>query len=107
MSKAITEQEFIPASERMASRGENAALVVRRNHGTIHLTYTVAERKTEDGVMYSVYAEFEDGAFRTASAVTDISGDRLAAESFCRMLAEHAVTPLSLEAIYEDRLTPD
>lgn len=106
MSKSFYGEEFVPVSARMAARGETPSLVVRRSHGGIKLTYTVAERKTEDGVTYSVYAEFEDGELRTASAVTDISDDRIAAESFCRTLAEHAVTPLSLEAIYEDMLTP-
>ena len=99
MSKSI--------EECLEKKGEHIVLHLKKNLGHAHFRYVLAEGKDENGCdTYSVYAEYTDENAHTVGGVPDFSDSREMSESFCRLLARTLATPLSLEAIYEDSLTP-
>ena len=91
--------------ERMNKRGEKPVLCMQREEGMAVFRYLVAVSKAPP-MTYSIYAEYEDGTTHTIGEIPHFSEDRDMAESFCGMLERWGVTPLSLEAIYEDIYTP-
>jgi len=93
--------------ECLEKKGEHIVLHLKKNLGNAHFRYVLSEGKNVEGcVTYSVYAEYTDGKAHTVGGVPDFSDSRELSESFCRLLARTLATPLSLEAIYEDSLTP-
>ena len=92
-------------SARMKARDEHPVLCMRREEGSAVFRYQVAVSNTSPK-SYSIYAEYEDGERYTVGEVPDFSTDRDMAESFCSMLERFGVTPLSLNAVYEDTYTP-
>ena len=92
-------------SARMAERGERKVLSLRKEEGDALYLYTVAIGKSKDA-LYSIYAEFQCGDVHTVGEIPDFSCDRDKAEGFCCMLEKFGITPLSLDAVYEDLLTP-
>ena len=89
----------------MKQRGERPILCVRREEGDAVFRYQVAVNDATPSE-YSVYAEYKDSTRYTVGEIPHFSTDRDTAESFCGMLDRFRVTPLSLEAIYEDMYTP-
>lgn len=100
--------ESIPYTieERMKEREEKTILHLSKHLGRATFRYILAERLEESSPLYSIYAEFKDEEMHTISSIPDFSPLRETAEAFCRLLAKTLATPLSLEAIYEDSLTP-
>ncbi len=92
--------------EHMERRRERPVLCLRRTEGDAIFRYAVG-MSCELPVYYSVYAEYIRGGCHTVGEIPRISQSRDAAESFCALLEHFLVTPLSLEALYEDTLTPD
>ena len=93
------------SEEKMKERGEHPVLALRKEEGDTVLRFLVAETDRHPK-QYSIYAEYFDGACHTAGDIPNFSRDRDTAESFCSMLERFGVTPFSLNAIYEDTLTP-
>ena len=91
--------------ERMAKRGERPVLLLRRIEGEGVFRYGVGVT-AHPPTQYSVYAEYSAGEMHTLSHIPSFSSDRDTAESFCSLLERFSATPLSLDAIYEDSLTP-
>ena len=102
----MNEQQPKDPEEQMRERGETVVLLLKKNLGHARFRYFLAERSVEGAPMYTVYADYRDEAIHTASAILDLTPLRETAEGFCRLLAKMLVTPLSLEDIYEDLLTP-
>lgn len=96
-------------SDRLASRikenGEHLVLSMRREENGARFRYLVAVSNTSPAT-YSVYVEYQDASRHTVGAIPRFSNDRDTAESFCSMLERFGITPLSLDAIYEDAYTP-
>ena len=90
---------------RMVERGERKVLALRKEEGDALYLYTVAIG-SEKGALYSIYAEFQCGDVHTVGEIPGFSCDRDKAEAFCCMLERFGITPLSLDAVYEDLLTP-
>ena len=88
--------------EAIGARGEKMILLLSKSLGKRHFRYAIGEGKEA----YSVYAEYKDEKTHTVGAVTDFSNEKEVAEGFCRLLSRVLATPLSLEALYEDSLTP-
>ncbi len=101
----MDEKEMTFSEEKMKERGEHPVLALRRTDGGVTLRYVVAERD-KPPKHYSIYAEYTEGACHTAGEIPCFSRDRDTAESFCTMLERFGVTPFSLDAVYEDSLTP-
>ena len=101
MNKKNTESP----SARMKARNERPVLCMRREEGTAVFRYQVAVSSSSPQ-SYSIYAEYEDGELYTVGEIPDFSTDRDMAEGFCSILERFGVTPLSLNAIYEDTYTP-
>ena len=91
--------------ERMKEKGERPVLCMRREEGTATFRYLVA---TNDAPKkeYSIYVEYRDALRHTTGEIPAFSTDRDVAETFCGMLERFGVTPLSLDAVYEDIYTP-
>ena len=89
----------------MERMGEKPVLLLRRSDGTRVFRYGVG-MATHPSVRYSVYAEYLTEGMHTLSHIPAFSIDRDTAESFCSLLERTLATPLSIEAIYEDSLTP-
>ena len=89
----------------MKKNGEKPVLCMRRDEGEAVFRYLVA-MKSASPISYSVYAEYTDATHHTVGAIPSFSYDIDTAESFCGMLERFGITPLSLEAIYEDMHTP-
>ena len=101
------ETELDSIEYRIAKRGEKIVLDLKKNLGRSCFRYAVAENeKGANGFTYSIYASYSDGEKKTVGSITDFSASREGTESFCRLLARMLATPLSLESIYEDSLTP-
>ena len=83
-------------------RGEKMILLLKKSLGKKLFRYALGEGE----LTYSVYAEYLDEKTHTVGSVPDFSNEKEPAEAFCRLLARILATPLSLEAIYEDSLTP-
>ena len=113
--------------ELIRERGEKAVLLLEKAIGTKRFRYAVGERTeivsprkseaTSDGslaldqeeatrAVYSIYAEYEDEGIHTVGKIPDFSFLLETADGFCRLLARTLATPLSLDAIYEDSVTP-
>lgn len=88
--------------EAMKARGERMILLLKKSLGKRHFRYALGEGADT----YSVYAEYKDESTHTLGSVPDFSNEKDVAEGFCRLLSRILATPLSLEAIYEDSLTP-
>lgn len=88
--------------ETMQARGERMILLLKKSLGKRHFRYALGEGADT----YSVYAEYKDESTHTLGSVPDFSNEREVAEGFCRLLSRILATPLSLEAIYEDSVTP-
>ena len=97
--------EAITLEGRMKERQEHPVLCLRREEGQAVFRYLVAVTDQRPA-RYSVYAEYTDTEHHTIGDIPHFSADRDTAESFCSMLERFGVTPLSLEAIYEDTYTP-
>lgn len=91
--------------EQMAARGERPVLLLRRTEGGREFRYGVGVT-AHPPVRYSIYAEYRATDMHTVTHIPAFSGDRDTAESFCSLLERMQATPLSLQAIYEDSLTP-
>jgi hypothetical protein len=91
--------------ERMAALGERPVLLLRRIDGERVFRYGVG-MAVHPPTRYSIYAEYRAGELHTITRIPAFSSDRDTAESFCSLLERVLATPLSLEAIYEDSLTP-
>ena len=108
-------------------REEAVSLLLEKSIGSKRFRYAVGKRevvlKEEEAkelslgssalapesaprTVYSVYAEYEDDGIHTVGKIPDFSYNKETAEGFCRLLAGILATPLSLEALYEDSLTP-
>ena len=103
--------------EAMAQRGERIVLLLKKSVGHKHFRYALGEAPAplpcisdgearREAFTYSVYAEYRDEKTHTVGVVPDFSSEKGSAEGFCRLLARILATPLSLDAIYEDSLTP-
>lgn len=92
--------------EHMERRGERPVLCLRRTEDGAIFRYAVGMSRTPP-VYYSVYAEYIRGECHTVGEIPHLSQNRDQAESFCALLEHFLITPLSLEASYEDILTPD
>lgn len=92
-------------ARRMQKNGEHPVLCMRREEGDAVFRYLVAVSNASPE-RYSVYAEYKDAKRHTLGEIPHFSSDRDAAESFCSMLERFGITPLSLEAVYEDLYTP-
>ena len=86
----------------MEKRGEKMILLLKKALGRKLFRYALGEGENT----YSVYAEYKDERTHTVGSVPDFSSEKESAEAFCRLLSRILATPLSLEAIYEDSLTP-
>lgn len=103
----LDNEETDSIESRIAKRGERMILDLKKNLGHSRFRYAVTERERgAGGFTYSIYASYADEEKSTVGAITDFSASREGAECFCRLLARMLATPLSLEAIYEDSLTP-
>lgn len=98
-------REARPLEERMRQKGEHPVLCLRREEEGRIYRYLVAVTDGEPQ-SYSVYAEYQDSKTHTTGEIPSFSRDRDTAESFCSMLERFGVTPLSLDAVYEDTYTP-
>ena len=99
-TKAMTFSE-----ENMKESGERVTLALKRKEGDAILFYRVCT-STAEVPLYSVSVEYTDTERHTTGEIPHFSSDKETAERFCAMLARFGVTPLSLDAIYEDTLTP-
>ena len=90
---------------RIALRRERTVLSLRRTEDGVIFRYAVGE-SCESPVFYSVYAEYIDGDCHTVGEIPHLSQSREQAENFCALLERFLATPLSLEALYEDVMTP-
>ena len=86
----------------IAARGERMILLLEKSLGRRRFRYALGKGADT----YSVYAEYKDEGAHTLGSVPDFSNEKDVAEGFCRLLFRILATPLSLEAIYEDSLTP-
>ena len=86
-------------------RGEQIISSTERKNGAYCYRYAVAVGG-DSPLLYSIYAEWQHGGVKTVGVIPVFSADRMQAEHFCRLLARMQATPLSLDAIYEDSLTP-
>ena len=93
--------------EKMKKRNESTVLCLQKKIGRSLFRYLVGERReNEKDHSYSVYAEYSTEGIHTYGHVTAFTDDKEKAMVFCRMLLNAKATPLSLEDIYEDMLTP-
>ena len=101
-------QESLEGSieELMKKRGEQVVLRLEKRLALAFFRYAVGERVTEEGTLYSVYAEYAREEIHTLGFIPDFAREKAQAEGFCRLLAHILATPLSLDAMYEDSLTP-
>ena len=102
MASKAMHQAAKDLEEAIEARGEKMILLLSKSLGKRRFRYAIGE----GGNSYSVYAEYTDEKSHTVGAVTDFSNEKEIAEGFCRLLSRILATPLSLEAIYEDSLTP-
>ena len=100
----MDKQEPTFFKEKRKERGE-ITLTLQRAEGDAILAYRVCASETEPK-LYSVTVEYTDAERHTQGEIPHFSSDKETAERFCAMLARFGVTPLSLDAIYEDTLTP-
>ena len=103
------------AKEKMKERNEQTVLCLQKKIGHTLFRYSVGERREEitkedetktQALSYSVYAEYETAEEHTYAFVTALTEEKEKAIAFCKKLLAALVTPLSLEAVYEDMLTP-
>ena len=104
-NEVMNTNETSTPEARMKARREHPVLCLRREEGQAVLRYLVAVTDKEP-MQYSVYAEYEDESQHTVGDIPCFSNDRAKAECFCNMLERFAITPLSLDAVYEDAYTP-
>ena len=93
------------SEEKMEERGERVILTLKRGAENATLSYLVSVSDGEPP-NYSIYVEYTDAERHTVGEIPRFSSEKETAERFCAMLARFGVTPLSLDAVYEDTLTP-
>lgn len=110
-------EEAVGLREAISNRGERIVLLLEKAVGKKRFRYAVGEKEAvkecfaDDGgemgkTSFSVYAEYEDEGIHTIGSIPDFSNEATTADGFCRLLARILATPLSLDAIYEDSVTP-
>lgn len=104
-NKVMDRNESHTPEERMKEKGEHPVLCMRREEGEATFRYLVAANDAPQKE-YSIYVEYQDALHHTTGEIPAFSTDRDVAETFCGMLERFGVTPLSLDAVYEDVYTP-
>ncbi len=101
----MTTKEENTIEAHMLLRRERPVLCLRRTVGQGVLRYAVGVSDSTPP-LYSIYAECALSEEHTVGEIPHFSDDRDKAERFCCLLEHCLATPLSLEALYEDSLTP-